>query len=182
MQVTTKNPPTKERKKRSRATDEEGKAEDSTDDATSTTCSSDEEPLGTISTLLTAAARIEKTKAASLKASNKKTKKVAVAEKTEESSTPVGLSTLLEVASTIGVKGQNGDGGASLPAPGSKVENEPPLGNGEAREGDELFYPSAEELEEASTRRSRSALFSWYVCCCFCLFLLVSDIEYDCAR
>ena len=159
--------------------------EESTDATTSTTTLSDEDEKG-ISTLLNAAASIEtdkKPKSVS-KSKKKKARAVSVSE-VEQRMT--GISTLLHAATAIPVPGstskkkgdttkkakKGGDIGKKddisrskkRPATeeaGSDGEDDLPIRPRGSRPGDELFYPTEEELKEATTRRGRNALFSWY--------------------
>jgi hypothetical protein len=161
--------------------------EDNTDATSySTASSSDDEEQG-ISTLLNAAASIEADRnIIMLRLTEKMSRTVSISDKPERRKPMARISTLLQVATTMVEKDQPS---AANPPSSSSVKREEVVKDkdeGEEDEedevlssrpkkrlasmaarsslprGEEIYYPAEDELEEATTRRSRNALFSWY--------------------
>lgn len=130
--------------------------------ATDSVVSVDEQKAQDMSSLLAAAERIE---------SPKKKSSITLGKKEGVSDTPlVGISTLLEVAANMVGRpaemttGSQGESISKQKIAPTKKQNPPVVARSAKRSRGVLQVPepSAEELKESSTRRSRNALFSWY--------------------
>jgi hypothetical protein len=153
-------------KKRTREETEDAKSEESADAAT--TASDDEPQRMNISTLLTAAARLEPTTKSSRGAVQAPDEARAASPATEKEPDLAGISTLLEIATTM----VNASKSKEKESPSSSAQSE---GSGDEALCDERprkrtipvgadrsQYPTDEELKDCKTRRFRDALFSWY--------------------
>lgn len=155
-----------EGKKRTREETEDAKSEESADAAT--TASDDEPQRMNISTLLTAAARLEPTTKSRRGAVQAPDETQTASPATKEEPHLAGISTLLEIATTM----VNASKSKEKESPSSSAQSE---GSGDEALCDERprkytipagadrsQYPTDEELKDCKTRRFRDALFSWY--------------------
>jgi hypothetical protein len=175
------------RKKRDRAIDSKkenlisSSREDNTDATSySTASSSDDEEqdrIQGISTLLNAAASIEADRSIILsRLTEKMSRTVSISDKPERRKPMARVSTLLQVATTMVETDQPSSSVKREEIVKDKDEGEEDedlssrpkkrLASMAARSslprGEEIYHPAEEELKEATTRRSRNALFSWY--------------------